>query len=427
MKKNKDNEKILDEILEKVLNAITVEKKLGRGDEIGWSSSSNIEYNMSLLLSELMINYGFERRLNCIRYSFGNEDVPFELISVLEELKQNKKYLFKKDLVNKLKEKLKQIKNNYPIQKFDLYYPVNIETTEHIEPLKFENIEIKILNYDDIKDELDAKKLVKHLKINKECEGEKFTKDKYMYIHIPIRARNYNWAAQEATKYANLILGIMTSFQKYRTNSIIELITDYVFIFKDKSYVAYLGFYDKSDNRKIYKLEKGDINNLNNLINQFNDANKYAQEIILKAMNSYYLGMREKRVEYSFLNFWIALEIICLKSKNIRHAEIIERLKSIFVKVLPLFDYEIERLRDLRNDLIHNAGYDNITQQDRNLLKACAESMIIFFIRDLSKYKEDEINSIFYFLKKNDTGLKNSKKIIDFVIQLRSGKINKSL
>ncbi len=92
-----------------------------------------------------------------------------------------------------------------------------------------------------------------------------------------------------------------------------------------------------------------------------------------------------------------------------------------------MFDYEIERLRDLRNDLIHNAGYDNITQQDRNLLKACAESMIIFFIRDLSKYKEDEINSIFYFLKKNDTGLKNSKKIIDFVIQLRSGKINKSL
>lgn len=131
--------------------------------------------------------------------------------------------------------------------------------------------------------------------------------------------------------------------------------------------------------------------------------------------------MTEKRINYSFLNFWTSLEAITLKKKGIPHLEITSRLKSILKNLSPLEEHKIDRIYSLRNNLVHDGAYD-ISQYDRNLLKTYAEIMISFFLSQLSKYDIQEIQTIFQFLQQNSVTLAKSKDLLDFVIKLKGEK-----
>lgn len=417
-----------DSMLEEILDSMIV---LEEGT-IEFKEMPPLKYNMnlSILLSEIMLDNQFQRKLNKIRYFFTSENdvcLGTELNSIFKELKESDEHSFDK-FKEKLEVQLEKIKKDVKTQIFNLYYPVNIKTDEEITQFNFRKfgIELKIVDYEDIKQLLNSKDVLEKF------DGYvNFQKAKCKYIHVTIRARNEIYAQQIATEYVNLILGFLAFSHHYGKGKITimgipkpltQLRLKYIFIFSEDRFLNYYYFGDKSDFKKIYELRKEDIKNLNIFINNFNTANKRVKKIILGAISSYYQGLLEREINHSYLYLWTALEIICLKNKGVPHAEIIKRLKSILINSTPLQEHKLDRLYSLRNNLIHNADYNHITQYDRYLLKMYAEAIISFFIFHLAnKYNVSQINTIFHFLRKSNEELRNSGELIDFVIKLREG------
>lgn len=413
---------IWDEILKKILDTMTITRE----GVIQWQGFQSSEYKryLSLLISDLMLDNNFQSKLNSLRYYFTTENDVFfgnELNSIFKAMKQEGKSTFS-DFKEKLDLMLKTIEADSKPVKFELYYPLNIKTDKTIDIIKFKDIVIEIKHYDDIKVLLEADKLKEQFKY-----GEQFTKSKYKYIKVTIWARNQNYAQETSTRYVNLILGFVAYSQNYQHSTITvmgipkaltELKLSYIFVFKEGAYSGYYYFEDKSDDKKVYDLSDADIKNLNEFVKQFNSADKKIQDIIYKSISLYYQGLTEKRINYSFLNFWTSLEIISLKKKGVPHIEIINRLKSILIGSTSLEEHKIDKIYSLRNNLIHDGAY-NVSQYDRNLLKIYVEIMIEFFMFKLIKRNIQEIQTAFQFLQKDNATLEKSKDLIDFVIKLR--------
>ncbi len=302
-----------DEILKKILDNMTVTPD-GVIQLHGHQSSIYHRY-LSLLISDLMRDNNLQSKLNSLRYCFTtkNYDVFFgyELNSIFKSMKQENKSAFS-DFEEKLDLMLQKIETDSKPVKFELYYPLNIKTDEKVD----------MINY-----------------------SEKFTKSKsnYKYIKVTMWSRNQNYAQETSTRDVNLILGFIAYSQNYQhspisftLNGILKALTElklnYIFVFKEGVYSGSYSFEDKSDDKKEYDLSSADIKNLNEFVKQFNSADKKIQYIIYKAISLYYLGLIEKSINYSFLNFWTALEIIAIKKKGIPHIEIIKRLKSVILK-----------------------------------------------------------------------------------------------
>jgi hypothetical protein len=412
---------VRDEILKKILDSMTITDK----GVIQWRGFGSSEYKryLSLLVSELMLDNKVQSKLHKLRYGLTSENDVFfgsELNPIFKEMKEEKKDNYS-EFKTKLDFLLEKIKQDSKPEKFELYYPINIKTDKNIDAIKFRDVEIEIKSYEEIKDLLEDETLKEKFKF------QKLTKSKYKYIKVILYARNKNFAEQTATKYANLILGFISYSQNYGNSSVTiigipkeltQLKANYIFVFKSDNFQGYYFFEDKSDDKKVYELSKADISNLNKFVEKFNKADSKIQEILFKTINLYYSGLTEKRINYSFLNFWTALEIIALKKKGIPHFEIIKRLKSILVNLKPLEEHKIDRIYSLRNNLIHDGAY-NISQYDRNLMKIYLEFFIEFFLFNLTGYNIQEIQTIFQFMQKDNTTLKNSKSLIDFVIKLR--------
>ncbi|MBI2647413.1 hypothetical protein HYW99_02960, partial [Candidatus Woesearchaeota archaeon] len=391
---------LYDQILKKILDSMRITKE----DTVQWHGTESSEYNrhLSLLISDLMLNRAFQSKLNNLRYYLNPENDVFfghELLSVFKEMKKESNFSFG-DFMKKLDLLLNGIEQKSKPVKFELYYPLNIKTDKKIDLIKFRAIQIEIKSYDDVKVLLEADKLKQG-----SFRFEKFTKSKYKYIKITLWSRNLNYATEISTKYVNLILGFIAYSQNYKNapvtivgipKELTQLKLNYIFAFENGVYSGYCFFDDKSDDRKIYDLREPDISNLNVFVKQFNSADSAIQEIIFKAMSSYYSGLTESRINYSFLNFWTALEIIALKKKGIRHIEIIKRLKSILLDLKDLEEHKIDKLYSIRNNLVHDGAY-NVSQYDRNLLKIYVEIMIEFFMFRLIKYNVQEIQTIFQF------------------------------
>ena len=414
-----------DEILKKVLENITITPE----GNLQWQGNQRSEYKryLLLLLSDITSNKQFQLRLNKLRYYFGSYNDPFvgfEFHPIFKEMKLRNGLTFAnfKDRLDRL---LEEIKQSSKPERFDLYYPLNIKTDRKIGPLNLDDILIEIKDYDEIKGILESREL------NDKFKNQKLTKHKYKYIKIIVWARNENYAVYVGNKYLHLILGFIVYSENYRIErttelgipkSITKIKPNFIFSFKENAFLSYYFFDDKSDNEEIYDLTEEDIMNLNTFITQFNQANKHTKNVLLNVFSSYYSGSSEKKLSFSFLNFWIALEAATLKRKGLRHIEIIRRLKALLKLLLlnltALENHRIDRIYTLRNKLVHE-GDDAISQYDRNLIKTYSEIAIEFFIFDLVKFTPREINQIFEFIQKDQLELAKSKVLIDFVINLR--------
>jgi len=413
---------VKDELLKKILDSFTV-----KGNSIvrGLPQGFGFERNRAVLISELMSDDNIKKRLNDMKYYCNSDDGIFggdEVDKVLKKMKVKGEYEYKKFL-NQLGDNLDKIKRDKIISNYDLYFPINMKSEKDLEPIKFKDVVINIVNYEAIKRLF---KVRKHSNLSRDVNFMR-NKNSYMYIHVPIKARNIIYARDIATQYIRLVLGLIVYSQNYMRETITmmsfpkqlsELKLSYIFLDVNKELKKCGYFRDYSAFRKIYELNKIDITNLNNFIKCFNEAKKEIREIMFKATDSYYEGMVEARTSNSYLNLWTALEILCLKNKKVTEIEVIKRLKAILIGLSKLEDYKIDRLYTLRNNLIHNAE-DNITQYDKNLLKVYVEIMFKFFIFNLSKFDRNSISSIFGYLQKNSGRLKSEKKLIDYIIKLR--------
>jgi hypothetical protein len=132
-----------------------------------------------------------------------------------------------------------------------------------------------------------------------------------------------------------------------------------------------------------------------------------------KAIHSYFLATTIHDLDYSFFHLWIALENLLFKDKYTTEQEIIKRLKNLLPPTSDLENKKINRLYELRNMLIHSAQYNNISQNDRNLLLKYVEYIIRVFIKTRN-YSIEEANLFFELLNSRKKGV-NSENVLNFV------------
>lgn len=379
-----------------------------------------------LLRSELLEDEKIRKAMNDTRYYFSSDLKDFLLggfcDDIFVEIKKEKSISFE-ILKSKICHKIDLIKKETKIADFDLYYAINLEKiNQKINEISFRDIRINILNYDDIKNTLENTSLNDNF-----LPADNFNKSEYQYIKVSIKGRNKEYAEQKATKYVELILGFI-SFSiidgvesiSWTTppKSLIGLGESYIFVFKSEKYDGYFYFSERFINAQSYSIEERDVDNLNLFLSHFNNANDEVQETICQAVSQYYFGLKEKKVHYAFLNFWIAFEILTLKEKSSPQYGIIEILKST-IKLDSLDEYKIKRLYDLRNEFIHNGNFDIINEIDRNLMRTYLEHFIKYFILCLSEYKVSDLRIIYRFLPKDKQYLQNAEEMIEKVIRLK--------
>jgi hypothetical protein len=121
-----------------------------------------------------------------------------------------------------------------------LYYPVNLKIADDINPINFDDVEIKFVKYKDIKEKLADEKLTQRFKF------EKLNFPNYTYIQVTLRARNFKYAEDIATRYVHTILGLLAFSYQYKNTPetligvpkpLTEIKLTYIFVFKDSIFL----------------------------------------------------------------------------------------------------------------------------------------------------------------------------------------------
>lgn len=414
---------IKDQILQKIIE-VTLVDTTGHLQIIGENVHQYHKY-LNLLKAELLDDKTFLGKMDDIRYYIPSSSHFFNdggIGKIILQMKSDENYSFD-NFTRILYEKMDLIKKENKPEKFELYYSINIEPLDLvINKITVRDIVIEILNHKDIREVFEDEKF----KAEKVDKG--FNESDFQYIRVTLWGRNLEYVFQKSLKYVQLILGFISYSKNYHRETIslfgtpkplIELEFGYIFAFKESEYLNYAVDTDKNLSKKSYKIEELDITNLTIILEAFGKMKDNIQEIICNSMGHYYEGLIEKNVKQSFLNFWMVVEILTLKDKDLPHYKVVERWKSLVV--LDAFvEYKIDRLYDLRNKLVHNGNTARINEIDRNMMKDNAELLVHFFIFTLSTFRISEINTLYMFLGQDVDSLIKSKEMIDQTIKLKT-------
>jgi hypothetical protein len=410
-----------DFILRDLLNLININESGGINFE-GSSISEWIKYRQLILnlKSESLEDDNIQKKLKDMLYYFESENEPcfLEIGDILISLKKQQSICYDA-FIELLYKKLDVMKQELQVEKYILYYPININILKSdITEFHIGDFSIKLLNYSDAKNDIDNINLDEQF-----FKAKNIDKNRYQYVKVSVCCRNKEYAKQEATRYVGLTLFFISFVKMFRREQIwldvfpeplIELNLDHIFVFENNEFSKYYNLEDTNDVNKFYDLNDVDIIYLNTMISQFNEADKKIQDIIHDSMKQYHIGLKEKTASRSFLSFWTSLEILTLKDKKLSHFKVKERLKSA-IKMSDIHEYQkdideyqIERLYRLRNKLVHDGIHSDISQFDRNVMKNYVEILFQYFMFNFSKHSPSEINMIYEFLGKDIDSLVKS-------------------
>jgi len=97
---------------------------------------------------------------------------------------------------------------------------------------------------------------------------------------------------------------------------------------------------------------------------------------ILTCFSIYYKALTEGKLNYSFLLFWIIIEMIVKKPGNIEDEILIDSLASL----TGMKNSNIKHIYKKRCDMVHEYNVDYITQADRNYVKKMCDILIAIIL-----------------------------------------------
>jgi hypothetical protein len=416
-----------DIVLRELLNIFDINESDDLYFENDFGGIDKFNHFLVLLRCESLGVEKIKRKLECVRYYFEFPNQPGfkESKTILVTLKKQNKPSFEL-FIEHLCNELDNIKHDVQVKHYILFYPISInEFQNEINEFCINGLVINLLNYSDAKSFIDK---INFEEYHTDIRG--FDKTKYQYAKVSVYSRNYEYAQQKATEYVELLLFFISYSKTFRIQKfwfwgfpepLIKLKLNYAFVFEEDDFYTGYTFEDASEVNEFYNLHNNDINNLNIMITQFNEADHKVKEVIHDSMNQFHIGLKEKNTSKSFLSFWTSLEILTLKTINLSHLDVKNRLKSIIV-MNDIHEYQIERLYNLRNKLVHTGNNADISPFDKNLMKRYVEELFQYFMFRLSKYRFSDINIIYDLLQRDVTYLENNKSLIDKVIELKSPK-----
>ncbi len=398
----------LDEALVNVLNNIDINKE-GKLKINGFDRYIIIEYYWNLILANLLVKEKYGDLFLNLLYNTNRDsnafpiNPPFDKIIIELKAEKNWSYLGFKERVNL---KLQEIGVTAP-KKYKIYYPVKIEIIESINNFNVDNIFFTIKKFNEISNDFEDINLCRDLDLVTELSSFKYIPNDYLYIEGIINARNLEFALFYANENLKLILGILSLIKTLRRakkqyggkiKPIIDLDLFMGFIFIDEKYENIVEYYNVPNEKlKIYPDE---TSLLIKTIKDYNNADLSVKEVIKKGFLTYHSAMTEDDIGFSFFKFWTVCEIFCLKHKGISENTIMKRILSILDNPSEKTKNKLKSLYELRNELAHECSYYNISQNQRNLMKAFAEETILAILGLISgfpnrKTKKEDLEIFF--------------------------------
>ncbi len=128
------------------------------------------------------------------------------------------------------------------------------------------------------------------------------------------------------------------------------------------------------------ELTKEELEKVSTILTLLSRKNKKLFELLQNAFFLYYDALKEKDNAFSFLRFWIVVEMLIKAGGKLSNEEILKRASKIYNKEL----YgSLKLLYKKRNRIVHSCVF--VSQDERNLLKSMAETILSFAISMLKK------------------------------------------
>lgn len=431
---DKISDEAMDGLIQGILNTIIITNE-GKIELRGASRILTIRHDINILNSVLQEKTDFFRKLKKKRYLLSSESdwtYGSEFIDIFKKLKTDNKTSFK-DFEEEFSKKLAEIAKIKP-KEFTLIYPLNLKFVEKIES-EILGDKFEITSFKDFASKfLDVERIIQEAKESKDIETEyKFRtllgirNEEFSYFVIKVYARNDDFAIEYATERLLRVLGLL-AFAKYkgdqpitiggRATKLSKLSLSKVLIFDRDGFINFGNF-----NGEIKSLEEMNDENLD-IFSQFLKSfnNIVSQDIIRileNTLTSYYEALIDEDIAYSFLKYWICVELCLLKSERITENEIIKRLKSMLISADPNLKFRIDNLYARRNNLVHNLNM-NVSQIDRNLVKIISELLIYFLFDNSNKFQnKNELNLFYKFIQEDENSLETDKRVIDLIMEFR--------
>ena len=121
--------------------------------------------------------------------------------------------------------------------------------------------------------------------------------------------------------------------------------------------------------------------------------------ILHDALIDYQRGLTTESHTESFLNFWRVIEELSLADQG-QKRDIIERARFALNVVTaneydPIIDEIADEIRDVRNNWVHDAGWNSVAETQEKVLKILADAMINFHASHVSDLEREKVRRVF--------------------------------
>jgi hypothetical protein len=397
----------------------------------------------TIILEHLLGKTNFESTFESITSSYGDVNTSNTIIyNLLCQIgKKTLDPTFANFLIV-LEDKINELKKK-PLKKYSYYVPARIEfQLTDVEFKALKNHLKKATGVQIITNRKMPKKILKNIK---SINFQNFIKNRTI-LRIDTKARDYFYPIKNVDKKISTFTGtIAFSNHLFRDTEKLVFssgdmsiwgnpIEDHLIIVEDNKNIIY----PPSNRWQIidYEIQKevtlvgkqiwnvhnkfnGNYKNIINTLKLLSKQNPKIKQMSEEALKLYFEAITEKQLEMSFLKFWIITERI-LKQGGKRDDESLLFILKKIIKEKHL-ERSVEGLYKKRNKLVHEFRTDFISQQDRNLSKAIAESTTLFIIDPPAKIKNiQELRMLIenIFLAKEE--LKTKKAIINNIIKSKT-------
>jgi len=397
------NESDIADVIKEALECID---KNSESLKVNLSDTPRFNILLHLILESEPI--GFEHIKESFRVS--RDTIEKKLSIILNKIKEEKNPIaaFWKE-INGLKKELGKTKLN----KFTIAFPLNINFGgDNNEYSSFSVLDYKIkqVKFPDWKSQFSSlfKEKEKHLH-DYLCQIPNLLEDENnTYWKINIESIDDWYAMDEVEKILEILLGKINFTLNYGRVQLFralffkrrlsEIRKPFIYIiFKNNRYETCY-FNIETEIRKYVGIHGSKKKQFDEGFTTFSalKTSNTMDNILLRALRSYQLGMVERSLEDSFLHFWRALETLTLKEIQENSQIVLNRALSISqVKHTKLIERMIPKMADKRNKLVHKGLETVITFEDQNFIKSMVENLIYFYIQWKDKFSHEDFMFVF--------------------------------
>jgi len=126
------------------------------------------------------------------------------------------------------------------------------------------------------------------------------------------------------------------------------------------------------------------------------------------------------RLWLSFLSYWQIFELLSLGKNQLKQDEICKRVVALLGHNEPYEDL-LDYFKIKRNNIVHHGKFEDISEDDTNIIKGIAEHAILFILFEASHLKNISGLNVYYeHINSNEKDIKLKKSILGLIDKTKS-------